>query len=182
MEKWKEIPGYEGLYEVSSYGKVRSMSRLRIDKNGRPYTKVGKVLKDKDTNGYREVGLYKDSICTYFKIHRLVAMAFIPNPDNKPCVNHKDGNKANNIKSNLEWVTYGENSIHAVDSGLYLHLGENSHYAKLTEADVLSICSEIDSGARNSELASKYNVHVETIRNIKVGNTWNHLTKRKRLN
>lgn len=99
-EIWKDIEGFEGLYQVSNLGRVKSS-----------YT--NRVLKGyKDTCGYLLVGLYKNNIRSSKKIHRLVAQAFIPNHENKPEVNHIDENKTNNIVSNLEWMTAKENSNH----------------------------------------------------------------------
>ena len=97
-EMWKAIPGYEGLYEVSDAGNVRSVYRYK------------RTLKPMISNtGYKRVDLFKDKIRKQFSIHRLVAMTFIPNESGKPFVNHKDEDKLNNNAENLEWVTHEEN-------------------------------------------------------------------------
>lgn len=101
------VVGYEGLYTVSKYGAVYSLK-----------TKKYLTQYSIDSRGYQAVGLYKDSKSKTGKVHRLVAQAFIPNPDNKPHVNHIDGNKLNNYASNLEWVTHQENTSHAKANGL----------------------------------------------------------------
>lgn len=102
-EIWKAIEGYEGRYEVSNYGRVKSLNYHRTGKE--------KVLKPAiDSNGYWRVGLYKNSKRKFFSVHRLVAEAFLPNPQNLPEVNHKDENKANNRVENLEWCTAKYNS------------------------------------------------------------------------
>ena len=107
METWKDIKGYEGMYQVSSMGKVKSLDRL--DNKGRKTH--GKVLAIKhDGGGYCQVALSKDGSQKYCKIHRLVALHFIPNTENKPQINHKDENKDNNAVDNLEWVTSKENA------------------------------------------------------------------------
>ena len=99
MEEWKSIPGYEGLYEVSSYGRVRSVERC--DRFNRKI--VSKILKPNYVSGYLRVGMYKNKTFKYYLIHRLVAQAFLPNPDNLSEVNHKDEDKSNNRVDNLEW-------------------------------------------------------------------------------
>lgn len=97
-EIWKPIAGFEGLYEVSNYGRVKSLTRYK------------KVIKPIIMNsGYYQYQLWHKGKCRVASGHRLVAQAFIPNPDNKPFVNHKDENKLNNFVDNLEWVTHVEN-------------------------------------------------------------------------
>ena len=92
-QEWRPIPGYEGLYEVSNDGQVRSLFRYK------------KVLKPHLRNGYHNFQLFKDKVGKYIGAHRLVAMAFIPNPDGLPFVNHKDECRLNNRADNLEWCT-----------------------------------------------------------------------------
>lgn len=98
IEYWKPIPGYED-YEVSNLGRVRSLK----------YGKI-RILKPGKTKGYLHVILYKNCTSKWFKVHRLVAMAFIPNPDNLPMINHKDENPGNNAVSNLEWCDASYNN------------------------------------------------------------------------
>lgn len=117
METWKEIKGYEGIYEVSNQGRVRSLDRHTTGKRNRIIK--GKVLSQVENFfGYCIVYLCKDGKQKPTRVHRLVAEAFIPNPENKPVVNHKDGNPKNNIIQNLEWCTQAENIQHAHDTGL----------------------------------------------------------------
>ena len=118
IEKWKDIEGYENSYEVSNLGRVRSKERTR--KFGRATkTFEPKVLKQsEDKDGYYRVNLSKDGKKKRFFIHRLVATAFIENNDDKPVINHMDGNKKNNVVDNLEWCTRSENDLHAFDLGL----------------------------------------------------------------
>ena len=106
IEKNGVVYDYTGLYQVSNLGRVRSLDR--IDGNG--HTLRGRILKLRiDNKGYQYVGLYKNGKRVRFSIHRLVATAFVPNPDNLPVVNHKDENPSNNVCTNLEWCTQKEN-------------------------------------------------------------------------
>lgn len=118
MEIWKPIKGYEGLYEVSNTGKVKSLEkRARFGRGYRTFPERElKLSEDKD--GYYKVNLSKQGKKKRFFVHRLVATAFIGNPEELPVVNHKDGNKKNNFVSNLEWTTRSENDLHAFRTGL----------------------------------------------------------------
>ena len=100
-EIWKDINGYEGLYQISNFGNVKSLPRQGAK---------GKILKPSKINiGYLRVGLNKNGKCKRYLIHRLVAEAFLPNPDNKPCIDHINANKTDNRICNLQWVTHKEN-------------------------------------------------------------------------
>ena len=110
IEEWRPIEGYEGLYEVSSYGRVRSLDRFIVDSLGHKRFYKGKVLSPiKDKNGYLSVKLQEGN---KHNIHRLVAQEFIENPDNLPQVNHKDENKSNNRVDNLEWCDQAYNNLY----------------------------------------------------------------------
>lgn len=118
-EVWKDIEGYEGAYQVSNLGNVRSTTREVIYPGG--YSRVfrGKVLKPRvDKYGYLVVGLSKHQHHKWLKIHRLVAKAFLNNPNEYDQVNHLDGDKTNNNVSNLEWCNNSMNMKHAVETGL----------------------------------------------------------------
>ena len=116
-EIWRDVVGYEGVYQVSNFGNVRSLDKNRAYKNTTRHIK-GKILKSCNCLGYKILTLSKDNIKTNYRVHRIVAEHFINNPDNKPYVNHIDGNKKNNHFSNLEWCTRSENSLHAYKIGL----------------------------------------------------------------
>ena len=113
-EVWKDIAGWEGLYQVSSCSRVRSLDwyQTRYSRNGKEYLQLhkGRILKTRlNPHGYPYVNLYKDGKMTSKTLHRLVANAFIPNPDSLPCINHKDENPSNPSISNLEWCTLSYN-------------------------------------------------------------------------
>ena len=149
-EIWKNIKGYEGLYQVSNFGKVKSLKRTKS--NGKGLVKIKeKILTQNITNwGYYRVALYKNGIRKYYRVHRLVAEAFIPNPENKEQVNHIDGNKLNNYVENLEWNTRIENMNHARINGL---CGQNcnSNYILLKD-DNDNIISQYDSKIKLSKI------------------------------
>lgn len=114
FEKWKDVVGYEGHYQISNFGRVKSVDRIETNVNG-----VSRKLKGSlkstytDRTGYVLVTLSKDGENKVYPLHRLVAQAFIPNPDNLDEVNHKDRNRKNNSLSNLQWCTSRENTHHA---------------------------------------------------------------------
>ena len=110
MEEWMDIEGYEGLYQVSNEGRVKSLQREIVYKDGRKKVLEEKILRNILSDlGYYHVMLSKDGVPKRYKVHRLVAKAFIPNPNNLPIINHKDENPKNNVVDNLEWCTQGYN-------------------------------------------------------------------------
>ncbi|MFA6989827.1 MAG: NUMOD4 domain-containing protein [Candidatus Gastranaerophilaceae bacterium] len=136
-EIWKDIEGYEGVYQVSNLGRVKSLNRLVDGRNGHLKKIKERILKP--TTGSQEyvrVSLYLRSKIYVIEIHRLVGLHFIPNPENKPEINHKDGIKAHCYESNLEWCTQIENSQHAWRTGLCKP--NTGHYAKKGKDNPLS--------------------------------------------
>lgn len=160
-EIWRDIEGYEGLYQVSNLGRVKSLEKqcgVQIQKE--------KILKPGLVKGgYYRVGLTKNGIRKSKLVHRLVAETFIPI---NLTVNHKDGNKSNNTVDNLEWTTQKENNIHAYQTGLKPH-GTQRKDAKLNEQQVKEIRSNYIPNDRNYStrtLARKYGVHPSIIQRI----------------
>lgn len=131
IEIWKPIIGFEGIYEVSSHGRVRSLDRIVECKNGALKPKKGLVLSPKiEKSGYLAVNLKYGGSGIMKRIHCLVAQAFIPNPENKDIVNHKNGIKSANYLFNLEWNTSTENNQHARRTGLTKNTASGSKNSK----------------------------------------------------
>lgn len=113
MEEWRDIIGYEGYYQVSSIGRVKRLGRIiNRDKMGSFYTEEKILHSHVNPKGYLRIQLTKETIQKSFMVHRLVASAFVLNPENKPIINHIDSNRINNNVVNLEWVTHSENLLH----------------------------------------------------------------------
>lgn len=164
IEEWKDVVGWEGLYKVSNTGKVYSC-----------YAKKERKL-SVEKLGYASVDLWDKRHMKRVKVHRLVALAFLDNPDNKQQVNHKDGNKLNNNVENLEWSTAKENSTHAYDTGLSsAPVGERHGRVKLTELEAAFIKVSKDSNAR---LATEFGVSSRLVRKIKNGDLWKCLNEK----
>lgn len=118
-EIWKDIKGYEGFYRVSNFGRIKSVKRLIKRSDGTTQKVREHILRSNQSGaGYYQVVLSKNNQSKYPLVHRLVAEAFLNNPENKTQVNHKDGNKSNNNADNLEWVSCSENAIHAFSHNL----------------------------------------------------------------
>lgn len=114
-ELWKPVPGFDGMYEVSNMGRVKSCKRTRKSKAGSLSNVQERILKPRsDKNGYLEVALSKDGKLHYYRCHRLVAIAFIPNPNHFPVINHKDEDVTNNVVNNLEWCSVSYNTRYSV--------------------------------------------------------------------
>lgn len=152
-EKFLDVVGYEDIFQISNTGKVFSKRTNKILKHH--------VAK----SGYCTLATKVNGLNVAFRIHRLVATAFLANPENKPEVNHLDGNKANNIVSNLEWVTSKENIRHAFATGLKtVYSGIGKWNSKLSEEDVRAIRLSTKSAR---ELSTEYNVHHTQISRVK---------------
>ena len=159
-EIWKDIEEYEGLYQISNLGRVKSLPKLYKRKYNSYYTKE-KILKNNlGKNGYYRVNLSGKS----FYIHRLVAEAFIPNLYDKKTINHIDGVKTNNSISNLEWATYGENNRHAIDTGLRITKTKfENHNTKLNEVQVKELKLLVKLGYPKRKVGKLFNICHSTV-------------------
>ena len=166
-EIWKDVKDYEGVYLVSSEGRLKRVSTGRI-KN-----------QSLSKGGYNIVSLYAKGIVKTKFVHRLVGFSFLNEVDNKNEINHIDGNKLNNSISNLEWCNSSENTIHAYRTGLMNRncvLGSKCHFSKLNESQVLNIKKLIKLGElKLKDIAIKFNVSADIISDIKRKKRWKHL-------
>jgi hypothetical protein len=172
-ERWKWIKGYEGVYQISNWGRFKSFYN-----HNHPVCDVGHIMElYPKLNGYFYADLKINGKRKECLISRLVAKHFIPNPDNKPCINHKDGVKANNHYSNLEWVTHSENNLHSHrilgnTSGDFPR-GEDHPHAKLTWEIVREIRRTFNKEKITFvELAKKYGVDNTTISAVIKHKNW----------
>jgi hypothetical protein len=163
QEELFPIKGYED-YGITKSGKIWSYPK---------YFRKGLFLKFSKRNGYYFLRLTKNKKQKNICIHRLMAETFIPNPENKPCINHKNGIKTDNRIENLEWCTNKENSTHAVKYGL-MSFGEHHGLSKLRDEDVYFIINSIGKITTRT-MATMLNVSEVTINNVKSGRSWKHL-------
>ena len=170
-EVWADISGFEGFYQVSNKGNVRSLPRTIMTKRGSERRQPGKLIKPfKTSNGYLRVHLYAQGKSEKWRVHRLVAMAFLPHNPEFQVVNHIDGNQENNVVTNLEWCTQGRNVQHAFATGL------NPGIGKLSSAEIELIKATYKRYSREHgtcALSQKYGVCSATI--------WNAVHDRRKL-
>jgi hypothetical protein len=164
-EIFKPIPGFCN-YDVSNLGRVRRIGRAQR-------ATAFRILKPTiNKYGYKRVGLSEHSKIKSMTVHRLVALAFIGEPQEGKQVNHKDGIKTNNNINNLEYVTIQENAIHAFTHNLNPQKGHTHDKSKLTEEDVWEIRKLLGEGKRKSEISRMYSVHYSSIQHIENGLNW----------
>lgn len=174
-EQWKDVIGYEGLYQVSDLGRVKSLRKKVKARTDSFSYKRERILKQAIDKGYLRTCLTHSCKKETTKVHRLVALVFIPNNENKPQVNHKNTIKKDNRLTNLEWNTEKENVNHAYDNNLVpLMKGERHGASKLTEKDVLEIRSlrGVISGV---ELSKRYDISTSIICAIFKRRIWKHI-------
>lgn len=171
MEVWKDIPGTNGIYQVSSLGNVRSIDRIVKHNYGGTRTAKGRTLRlSKQTNGYLACPVFYNGKEKRCNVHRLVMLAFVG--ESKLTVNHINGNKQDNRLENLEYCTLSQNLKHAFKNGLSCIDGERHPISKLSNEQARDILKSIQQGAKTTELAKKYNVVPSTISNLKHGRSY----------
>jgi hypothetical protein len=159
--EWLPINGYEGIYEVSNYGKVRVLDRaIPIPNGATRFQEPRELVSDVNEKGYPRVSLSTDGKTVKFLIHILVAKTFIGNPNNYPEVNHIDGNKMNSIVTNLEWCTKEYNIHHSIEIGLK---------TGFTKEQIEYLKSLFNAGANPKDLATEFNKSRQTLSDIKLG-------------
>lgn len=174
-EIWKDIEGFEGAYQVSSYGRILSTKKPGITSEGLHGFLCGLSVNAKN---YLQVNLRLNGFGKTRKIHRFVVETFIPNPENLPTVNHIDGNKRNNFVDNLEWASYQRNMDHAIDNELINQRGKNHSRVKLTVDQVIAIRDLYSKEDLNySEMSKIFDINHKAISRIIRGIGWTDITK-----
>jgi len=168
--------GLEEYYQISNLGRVKTLPRI-VNRGEGKQLMPEKILKTRiDKNGYEFVGLYVGKKKQIFKkIHNLVAELFIPNPEKKKCVNHKDGVKGNNRLDNLEWVTHKENTLHAVKNNLMKPPKGESHPFSVLKAEDVLLISKLYPFLNQVELSKKFNVSRKCVGNVLNNKSWKHV-------
>ena len=163
-EIWRDIDGYEGRYQISSLGRVKTVERHKSDGRRQPEA----IRKTQvDHRGYEFVLLYNGERMKRHSVHVLVARAFIDNPENKPHVNHIDGDKLNNVLENLEWATPSENQRHALRMGLAKpKRGDANKQTKVSDADIRRIREMRKAGAKLQPLADMFGISMSQVGRI----------------
>lgn len=176
MEIWKDIIGYEGYYQISNLSRIKSLPRISRNNKGAVLIKEKILRPSKNSQGYYGLKLKSNCVVKYFKVHRLIAIHFIPNNENKPFINHINGIKHDNRIENLEWCTRSENCQHAHDIGLQpTRKGDKNGNSKLTENQVLEIRKRLKNGESNISIATLYNIGNTAISKINLNKTWKHI-------
>lgn len=180
QEIWKQIIGYEGRYEVSSYGRVKSCAKEWLACGNRKVQrrKPDSILKTQIHNNYpratlTDIGGNKKS----YSVHRLVGIHFINNPNNYPIINHLDSNRENNYYKNLEWTTYKGNAIHAFKNGNRKgRVGKDNPQSRYREQDIIIIRKLAEDGYYSQEqIAKMFNDNQSNIGRIILRQRWKHI-------
>lgn len=168
-EEWRDIVGYEGRYQVSNLGRVRSLNYMRTGRIQVLRPKISKY-------GYSEIGLLKYGIMKHYKVARLVALSFIPNPEDKPCIDHIDTIRNNDRMSNLRWVTNSENMRNPITYAKCCKLAQKRNLGRKTSDKTKQILRELNLGEKNAFYGRKHTEEsLQKMRDYKASET--HLRK-----
>lgn len=174
-EIWHDLLGYEGHYQISSLFRIKSLYRLSKKENGTEMVKPEQIRKySVNMGGYLDIILTKDRVSKTLSVHILMAKMFVPNPNNYPEVNHKDGDKLNCLAYNLEWGTHKYNMEHAVKNGLRKYVkGVNNGRYKIPENKIKEIFL---SNEGSLKLAKQFGVTRSAIQRIRNGRNYKNIT------
>lgn len=162
---------------------IKNSKGYSITENGDVFGPRKELKPELSNTGYLRVTIrYLDGSIVKKSVHRLVAESFVPNPEDKPLVNHKDGNKLNNNFSNLEWVDHKENAKHASENGLLGYVGENHHNNSNDEMLVRSICDLLEQGFRNKDICERLSIKKSLVSQIRNGIAWKHISTEYKIN
>ena len=176
MEQWRDIPGFEGIYQASSLGRIRSLDRMVRTKGGALRRNAGRILKASSKTRYAAILLCVNGTKRTGLVHRLVCAAFHGPPPPGMHAAHFDGDNRNNVPENLRWVTPKENCADRERHGTWAH-GERVNTAKLKENAVRSIFVRVANGEDRRAIAADLGVHRSSIDQLLRGNTWKHLER-----
>lgn len=177
IEEFRDVPNYEGIYQVSDLGRMKSLSRtVRLPSRNLDRRLKEKIMSLSLKNGYPQISLHKERVATVSNVHILVGNVFIENPHNLPFLNHKNGIKTDSRKINLEWCTHLENMQHAFKTGLVPN-GERNHKAKLTDEQVKIIkrLFRINPKTNQRAISRKLNISPSVVNAIYKGRKWKYI-------
>jgi len=174
MERWAMVDGFEGLYMVSTLGRVRSLDRIVPNRYSNASHRRGRILKPTpDRRGYLQVNLSKNNSISIKKVHRLVAFAFLGQPPKeKSHVNHKNFEVSDNTLSNLEWISPRDNTAHAAKGGRFDAALSPRRAKKLSIDAVIQIREAKANGESSKDIASRFSIARETVDKIISGKIW----------
>lgn len=176
MELWKAIKGYEGIYEISSEGRVKSLARTTRGRSDSIIHRAEKILKlNPGSRGYLQIFLSKNCKDTSYRVSRLVALAFVPKVKGKNYVDHINGDKLDNRAVNLRWCTLKENNQFAAGEQNLSRRGSAHGMSVLTEELIPKIRARHREGANPCQIAREFGVSRKAIRDVLAGNTWRHV-------
>jgi hypothetical protein len=177
VEIWKDIPGFEGSYQISNFGRVKSLPKVWVCGNRGSLRRKGETILKLSFNsgGYCQADLSKNLKNKKYPVHRLMGITFLPNNLNKKCINHINSDRADNRLENLEWVTHSENAIHAAKKGrMFKAVGEDHPMCKISKEDVIAIRGMADEYT-HLEISKRFSIGRRTVCSIINRKIWKHV-------